>query len=501
MNSNKLISRKRKRQMQNDSDSQDELKVKNDSKKKNKNEKSKECKNSNLNNISYNEKELNNKKKKTIQTPNKISENNEKTVKTYIHKNENKKFEIIRYHEKKKNNFVKIKSDYLRPKKEIKKQKNRRNISVQMKDLKARKKLIEEDNLSFDEILPVKAVQRKYNPGVIGLLNIGATCYMNATLQCFSNIVELREKLLEKDIYQDLEKNKNINKKLSFALAEVLFNLWKNINKRFYAPEHFKQLISKMNPLFVGIAANDPKDLILFLLENMHKELNNPENNNIINNNSIVDNRIFGDVYKEFSENYIHQNKSILSDLFYGFSNSITTCGFCQTIIHNVQSFNILFFPLEEIRKFKQYNHNIVNLYDCFDYYEKQDIYSSFYCNYCKQNYQATQQSILIKSPKNIIINLNRGKGIQFNVNIVFEEYLNLQKYIYFKDSIYYYELTGVICHFGSNDMGGHFVAFCKNSNNCQWYKYNDQNVTKSSFSEVKDSGLPYVLFYSYIQI
>ena len=45
--------------------------------------------------------------------------------------------------------------------------------------------------------------------------------------------------------------------------------------------------------------------------------------------------------------------------------------------------------------------------------------------------------------------------------------------------------------------MGGHFIAYCKNSNNCQWYKYNDAIVTKISFTEI--TGLPYVLFYSYI--
>ena len=29
-----------------------------------------------------------------------------------------------------------------------------------------------------------------------------------------------------------------------------------------------------MNPMFKGVAANDSKDLILFMLENIHKELN-----------------------------------------------------------------------------------------------------------------------------------------------------------------------------------------------------------------------------------
>ena len=70
-----------------------------------------------------------------------------------------------------------------------------------------------------------------------------------------------------------LKKNKE-NNRLSFALAEVIKNLWVNLDKRFYPPENFKNVISEINPIFKGRAANDPKDLILFLLENIHNELN-----------------------------------------------------------------------------------------------------------------------------------------------------------------------------------------------------------------------------------
>ena len=179
----------------------------------------------------------------------------------------------------------------------------------------------------------------------------------------------------------------------------------------------------------------------------------------------------------------------------------MTTCACCSSTIHNVQTFNILFFPLEEIRKFMGYKHNNVRINDCFDYYEKQDKYPSFYCNNCGQNNQGYSQTKLIYSPQTLIINLNRGKGIEFNVNIIFEEYLNLRKYIYAEKSPYYYELIGVICHFGSNDIGGHFIAYCKNSNNCEWYKFNDEFVSKTSFREVKGNGLSYVLFYSYVNV
>jgi ubiquitin C-terminal hydrolase len=344
--------------------------------------------------------------------------------------------------------------------------------------------------------------KEEYIPGLIGLLNIGATCYMNATLQNFSNIMPFRMQLLDKKIYSDLEKNKE-KKKLSFALAEVLSNLWgkSKTKKSYYAPNAFKELISKMNPLFKGIAANDPKDLILFLLETMHKELNDPKCISMSVNDKVPDPRDFNAVYNDFISFYSSKNQSIISDQFYGVSNNMITCGSCSTTTHNVQIINIFFMPLEEVRKFMGYNFNCVRINDCFEYYEKLDILPDYYCNYCRQSYQVYSRNKMIYAPKTLIINLNRGRGIEYNVNIIFEEYLNIRKFVFSPESPFYYELTGVVCHFGSNDMGGHFIAFCKNCNTCEWYKFNDQMVTKCSFNDVARSGMPYVLFYSYVQV
>ena len=390
------------------------------------------------------------------------------------------------------------KSDALNPKKLIIKKNNKRIPSVQInKKMIGSQRMI--DKFSLEKFLPNKAIHNKSTPGLIGLLNIGATCYMNATLQCFSNIGRLRTYLLNKEIYKELENEKDTNKKLSFSFAEVLKNLWVKLEQRFYSPDNFKNVISEKNPLFKGVAANDPKDLIIFLLQTMHEELNNPPKNKI-NNNIIPNENNLNEVFYCFANEYKNNNNSIISDEFYGYTNSFTTCEFCKYQINNVQVINILFFPLEEIRKYKNTKHNNVSILDCFEYHEKVNIYPSFYCNYCKRNCNAYSQNKIVYSPRTLIINLNRGRGLEFNVNIIYEEYLNLRKFIYFENSPYYYELIGVICHFGSNDDGGHFIAYCKNSENCEWYKYNDQFVTKCYFDEVKKAKLPYVLFYSYVQ-
>ena len=374
-----------------------------------------------------------------------------------------------------------------------------RNSSLKNRILKKSSRKLNDGNFDLSQFLPKKPVVNLAIPGIIGLQNIGATCYMNATLQCFSNTPKLRSYLLNKDNYSDLEHNKESTNKLSFALAEVLKNLWEILTQRDYPPNHFKNVISEMNPLFKGIKANDPKDLILFLLETMHNELNKAPNENLKTN--YIDDTYFESVFYDFYQNYMNKNKSIIAEEFNGYTNSMTSCGCCRTTIHNVQTFNILFFPLEEIRKFMNYKHNNVWIKDGFQFYQKNNIFPSFYCNKCKYLCQSINTNRLIYTPKTLIINLNRGRGLEYNVNIIFDEYLNIKEFIFSPESPYYYELTGVICHFGSNDEGGHFIAYCKNSNNCEWYKFNDSYVSKCYFYEVQNANLPYVLFYNYVQV
>ena len=186
-------------------------------------------------------------------------------------------------------------------------------------------------------------------------------------------------------------------------------------------------------------------------------------------------------------------------------TNSMMTCCNCNITNHDIQLFKILDFSLEKIRKFKGYQQNIVNIYDCFDYNQKQEIMvgpNQIFCNYCSQVSNGFFKTMIIISPNVLIINLNRGKGITYNVKILFEEYLNIKNYIYYKNSPYYYELVGVVSYYGTFDINKyeHFVAFCKNSENLKWYKYNDSIVTESSFNDILNSGLPCLLFYNYIQ-
>ena len=83
-----------------------------------------------------------------------------------------------------------------------------------------------------------------------------------------------------------------------------------------------------MNPLFKGIAANDAKDLVNFIIITLHGELNKCKKANELknNNNIIIDQRNKQGMFKIFVESFVENNKSIISDLFYAMNCTITEC-------------------------------------------------------------------------------------------------------------------------------------------------------------------------------
>jgi len=348
---------------------------------------------------------------------------------------------------------------------------------------------------------------------------------MNATLQCFCHIGKFVEFFKYDPQIKDIEYKNN----LSSSFKILVDNLWPsdlNSNNAIdYAPEEFKEKISTMNPLFKGVAANDSKDLVNFIIMTLHSELNQIKQKPNDDDNYYIDQTNKELVYQNFIQEFNQNNKSIISDLFYSTNCNITECFNCHVKIYNYQTYFFITFPLEEVRKFKnsnqnnqfnqfnqfnqynqfnQFNNNEVSIYDCFDYDRKTNMMSgenSMYCNICKMTSECAMSTNLITGPKVLILILNRGRGIQFNVKINFVEILNLYNYIEHKNTGVNYKLIGVITHIGESGMGGHFIAYCRDPLTDQWSKYNDSLVSPvNDFQqEIINFAMPYLLFYQKI--
>ena len=352
--------------------------------------------------------------------------------------------------------------------------------------------------------------QTKRTPKV-GLDNIGATCYMNATLQSLSNTPGLSDYFLDK--------NKKIKEGKSNIISNEYYttvqNLW-DFDKDFksFPPNSFKKVLSQLNPLFQGIAANDSKDLINFLLERFHQELNmiderevNIRDSTLINQADQLDeNKMLNIFLTDFKVKF----HSIISDLFYGVMETKSQCQGCNNIKYNFQVYSFLEFPLEQVNKYcfnkglrnNYLNTNInpdVDLYECFNYYSNMEMMTGenqMYCNICNKSCDALYGTNLYSAPNYLIINLNIGKGAVYQCNVIFPEKLNILNFVSFKEGNTYFELYAVICHIGPSSMSGHFVAYCKDKIDKKWYLFNDSSVTPCKKKDEYKNGMPYILFY-----
>ena len=358
------------------------------------------------------------------------------------------------------------------------------------------------------------------NPPLIGLKKIKFIPSMNATLQCFCQI----EKIINyfrynKNLEQIINKNHLNNKtNLVKSFKDLIENLWpsNHLNSiKIYNPFDLQNKLMSMNNIFKSAETNECKDLIEFIIINLHEELNkrNKNNNNINQNNIKLDKSNQSLVLNIFVQNFMNNNDSIISDLFFWTNQSIIQCMNCGIQSFEYQTNSMLIFQIEEIYKHKN-NLNLMNMnmsligmnqksitiFDCFDYYQKIETLSgedAILCDNCKNISISQYRSCIYTSPEIFILIINKSKNS--DIKLQFCEELNLSNYIFVNKYGFLYRLFGVISRINGNE--DHFIAYVKNPINCLWYKYDDECVypVNNFRNEILESTNPYVLFYQKI--
>jgi ubiquitin C-terminal hydrolase len=356
-------------------------------------------------------------------------------------------------------------------------------------------------------------------PHKTGLLNPGQKCFMNATIQCLSNIRDLTDYLLG-----NLGKL-NVNKQpLTTQYTNLLSGLFYT-KEKYIDPFLFRKVIEELNPLFQGSAPGDSKDLLFYILEAIHNELT-PEQKNV----KIAKKNFFQleleskdekKMLQNFFDDFNSKNKTKIYDIFYGITRSTMKCNNCRITKYSFQLFNMLIFQLKKIKDDKMaelgefYNNNEkLNILDAFLNQQKEEKLfqeNMIYCNNCKGLHNGVHQQVIYGLPKVLIIILNRGRdNLDFNEEFLFPDILDLKDkgIVLLNQSSYHkYYLCGILTHFGDSGNQGHFAAYCRNSSTDTFTFYNDTAVTQSISIEsamktvISDDSCkkktPYILFYN----
>lgn len=156
--------------------------------------------------------------------------------------------------------------------------------------------------------------------GVVGIRNIGNTCYMNSVLQCLSNTKALTDSVLA-----------------DAAADGKLIRVYRDLLSRVWSAGHdgapvdttaFKSAFQRLSPRFVGYEQQDSQEFLRLLLEKLHVDVNRvrakpramPDADDTLKDNALA---------ADFWRRYLATDNSTVVDLFAGQLKSTLECSEC----------------------------------------------------------------------------------------------------------------------------------------------------------------------------
>uniref|UniRef100_A0A8C2KTY6 Ubiquitin carboxyl-terminal hydrolase 32 n=1 Tax=Cyprinus carpio TaxID=7962 RepID=A0A8C2KTY6_CYPCA len=182
--------------------------------------------------------------------------------------------------------------------------------------------------------------------GATGLSNLGNTCFMNSSIQCVSNTKSLTEYFISGRHLYELNRTNPIGMRghMAKCYGDLVQELWSGTQKN-VAPLKLRWTIAKYAPRFNGFQQQDSQELLAFLLDGLHEDLNRVHEKPYVELKD-SDGRPDHEVATEAWENHLRRNRSIVVDLFHGQLRSQVKCKTCGHISARFDPFNFLSLPL-----------------------------------------------------------------------------------------------------------------------------------------------------------
>ncbi|XP_069339923.1 ubiquitin carboxyl-terminal hydrolase 8 isoform X4 [Eulemur rufifrons] len=351
--------------------------------------------------------------------------------------------------------------------------------------------------LSASQIRNLNPVFGGSGPALTGLRNLGNTCYMNSILQCLCNAPHLAD-YFNRNCYQDDINRSNLlghKGEVAEEFGIIMKALWTG-QYRYISPKDFKITIGKINDQFAGYSQQDSQELLLFLMDGLHEDLNKADNrkrHKEENNDHLDDFKAAEHAWQKHKQ----LNESIIVALFQGQFKSTVQCLTCHKKSRTFEAFMYLSLPLASTSK--------CTLQDCLRLFSKEEKLTDnnrFYCSHCRARRDSLKKIEIWKLPPVLLVHLKRfsydgrwKQKLQTSVDFPLEN-LDLSQYVIGpKNNLKKYNLFSVSNHYGGLD-GGHYTAYCKNAARQRWFKFDDHEVSDISVLSVKSSAA-YILFYT----
>ena len=329
------------------------------------------------------------------------------------------------------------------------------------------------------------------------------TSSLSSVVRCFYSLPSLTKVFLK---HQNAINENTSSKRITKGYLDMIFKIQNNINNKF---NEFKEILATENPKLNTDDEIDPRFIVAFLLEKMHKELNkirqieNNEEQYIITstfNGQDEDKTNKIEMIDKFVKYFKENFNSFISNLFFGMLKEKKICHNCNMASYNFGCFCFLTFNLNEI--FNNTMNNI-QLNDLFDYMNKKNkqftLNDNIYCDRCLSYQMHTQIKQLYSMPYELIIIFDRGTNCANKKIVNFPFVLDVSQFVESKYCPLKFNLVGCVNRYDINGKE-HYISFTKDLNSQNWFYSNDEKIDQVDGSMALNSGIPLILFYENIK-
>jgi len=314
--------------------------------------------------------------------------------------------------------------------------------------------------------------------GIIGLANLGNTCYMNSAIQAFRHCPEWTLFCSQGKHEEYITDKESKPTTTLLAYQDLVRALWGGTGPAYVGPLGFYTELKKavhdtIYDVFVQRSPQDSHEFLMWLLDQMYMATQKSLKLAPINEENPL---MSGQAIQAWNRAF-HQY-SPLTDLIFGLMRIQYKCHGCSALHTRWDTFNSIKVPLG-----KNSDGEPWTLSQCIQHEFHEEEIEGYECDACKKKCTVTKTPSLWRLPKVFIVTLRRFTPMGTRDNSMF-------KYsgepMTFTDSFSSesneqtrtksYKVFGTVDHHG-NHMGGHYTSQCFNPVWKVWHRYDDENA------------------------